>query len=212
MVENLPVMQETWVQSLGLEGPLEWQPTPVFLPGKSHEQRSLVGYSSWDCKESDITEWLSTAHLWRYEVVNVWVTRKWHMIWTKEWEITGLCHFMWGKIKENCLKNTEKLQVNAEQLQKDCYSMRHFPFVFFIFKLNVWGYVNVPCSCQGEQSWRWTASIWFLNHKTEIPESSLPTLVSITHAIGLSFWEKHAKYNALGVKHRKIFILTALIP
>ena len=143
MVENLPVMQETWVQSLGLEGPLEWQPTPVFLPGKSHEQRSLVGYSSRDCKESDITEWLSTAHLWRYEVVNVWVTRKWHMIWTKEWEITGLCHFMWGKIKENCLKNTEKLQVNAEQLQKDCYSMRHFPFVFFIFKLNVWGYVNV---------------------------------------------------------------------
>ena len=32
-----------------------WQLTPVFLPGKSHEQRSLVGYSSWDCKESDTT-------------------------------------------------------------------------------------------------------------------------------------------------------------
>ena len=30
-----------------------WQPTPVFLPGKSHEQRNLVGYSSWGCKESD---------------------------------------------------------------------------------------------------------------------------------------------------------------
>ena len=35
---------------------LEWLPTPVFLPGKSHEQRSLVGYSAWDCKESDLTE------------------------------------------------------------------------------------------------------------------------------------------------------------
>ena len=28
----------------------KWQTTPVFLPGKSHGQRSLVGYSSWDCK------------------------------------------------------------------------------------------------------------------------------------------------------------------
>ena len=34
----------------------EWQPTPVFLPGKFHGQRNLVGYSSWDCKESDTTE------------------------------------------------------------------------------------------------------------------------------------------------------------
>ena len=30
----------------------KWQPTPVFLPGKSHGQRSLAGYSPWDCKES----------------------------------------------------------------------------------------------------------------------------------------------------------------
>ena len=34
----------------------KWQPTPVFLPGKSHGQRSLVGYSPWGCKESDTTE------------------------------------------------------------------------------------------------------------------------------------------------------------
>ena len=33
-----------------------WQPTPVFLPGESHEQGSLVGYSSWGCKELDTTE------------------------------------------------------------------------------------------------------------------------------------------------------------
>ena len=47
MVENLPAMQEAQVQSLGREDPLEkeWQPTPVFLPGESHGQRSLVGYS-----------------------------------------------------------------------------------------------------------------------------------------------------------------------
>ena len=45
MVKNLPAMKETWVRSLGWEDPWrrEWQPTPVFLPGESHEQRSLVG-------------------------------------------------------------------------------------------------------------------------------------------------------------------------
>jgi len=34
----------------------KWQPTSVFLPGKSYGQRSLAGYSSWGCKESDMTE------------------------------------------------------------------------------------------------------------------------------------------------------------
>ena len=29
----------------------KWQPTPVFLPGKSHGQKSLVGYSPWGCRE-----------------------------------------------------------------------------------------------------------------------------------------------------------------
>ena len=36
----------------------KWHPTPVFLPGKSHEWRSLVGYSPWGRKESDMTELL----------------------------------------------------------------------------------------------------------------------------------------------------------
>ena len=34
----------------------EWQPTPVFLPGEAHGQRSLAGYSPWDHKELDTTE------------------------------------------------------------------------------------------------------------------------------------------------------------
>ena len=46
------------VQSLGQEDPLKkaWLPTPVFLPGELHGQRSLVGYSPWGHKESDTTE------------------------------------------------------------------------------------------------------------------------------------------------------------
>ena len=43
----------------------EWLPTPVFLLGKSHGQRSLMGYSPWGCKELDMTERLSThTHHW----------------------------------------------------------------------------------------------------------------------------------------------------
>ena len=38
-----------------------WQPTPVFLPGEPHGQRSLEGYSPWELKESDVAERLS-AH------------------------------------------------------------------------------------------------------------------------------------------------------
>ena len=38
----------------------KWQPTPEFLPGKFHGQKSLVGYSSWHCKESDMTSCLHT--------------------------------------------------------------------------------------------------------------------------------------------------------
>ena len=45
-------------------GKIPWrrkrQPTPVFLPGKSHGQRSLGGYGPWGCRESDRTERLNT--------------------------------------------------------------------------------------------------------------------------------------------------------
>ena len=58
MVKNLPAVQETSVQSLVRKIPWrrEWQPTPVFLPGEFHGQRSLVGYSPWGHKELDMTE------------------------------------------------------------------------------------------------------------------------------------------------------------
>ena len=61
MVENPLAKQETqemWVQSLGREDPLEegMATTPALLPGESHRQRRLAGYSPWGHKESDTTE------------------------------------------------------------------------------------------------------------------------------------------------------------
>ena len=67
-VKRLPTMQETRVQSLGPKIPWrrKWQPTPVFMPGKSHGLRILVSYSPWGGKELDTTEQLhftSTLHI-----------------------------------------------------------------------------------------------------------------------------------------------------
>jgi len=41
----------------------KWQLTPIFLPGESHGQRSLAGYSPWDHKESDTTERLNNNNI-----------------------------------------------------------------------------------------------------------------------------------------------------
>ena len=57
MVKNPLAVQETWVGKIPWRR--AWQPTPVFLPGESHGQRSLVGYSSWGSKEWDTTERLT---------------------------------------------------------------------------------------------------------------------------------------------------------
>ena len=58
MVKNPPAMQESWVQSLGWEDPLEegMATHSSILPGESHKQRSLAGCSPWGCTESDTTK------------------------------------------------------------------------------------------------------------------------------------------------------------
>ena len=58
MVKNLYATQKTWVQSLAQKIPwrMKWEPTPVFLPGEFHGQRSLEACSTRGHKESDATE------------------------------------------------------------------------------------------------------------------------------------------------------------
>ena len=59
-VKRLPTMQETWVRSLGMEDPLEKEMAThsSSLAWKIHGRRSLIGYSPWDRKESNMTELL----------------------------------------------------------------------------------------------------------------------------------------------------------
>ena len=49
---------DPWVGKISLRR--AQQPTPVFLPGESHGQRSLASYNPWGCKERDMTE--ATEH------------------------------------------------------------------------------------------------------------------------------------------------------
>ena len=63
IVKNLPTMQETrfdpWVSQIFWGR--EWLPTPVFLPGQFHGQRSLADYSPWSRKGSAMTERLTLS-------------------------------------------------------------------------------------------------------------------------------------------------------
>ena len=56
--ENLPTVQDTGFNPCigNIPWRRKWQPTAVFLPGELHGQKSLGGYSTWGCKESDMTE------------------------------------------------------------------------------------------------------------------------------------------------------------
>ena len=61
MIKNLLAIQQTWVQSLGWENLLEkgMATYSSILAWRFHGQRSLVGYSAWGLKESDMTEQLT---------------------------------------------------------------------------------------------------------------------------------------------------------
>ena len=62
MVKNLPANAGGLGSIPGLGDPLEKEMAThsIFLPGKSHEQRNLAGYSPWARKKSDMNERLST--------------------------------------------------------------------------------------------------------------------------------------------------------
>ena len=69
MVKNLPAMWQKprfdpWVRKIPWRK--EWLSIPVFLPGEFHWQRSLMGYSPWNIKESEM--------IGRLKATNSWVT------------------------------------------------------------------------------------------------------------------------------------------
>ena len=79
MVKNLPAVQETWVWSLGWEdSPGEGMATHSnILPGKSHGQWSLVGYSLWGHRESVVTEQITLWFHFHYHFIIKIVLTSW---------------------------------------------------------------------------------------------------------------------------------------
>ena len=73
MVKRLPTSGRPgfnpWIRKIPWRR--KWQPTPVFLPGKSHGWRSLVGYSPWGCRESDMTERLHFHYTLFIVIMNI---------------------------------------------------------------------------------------------------------------------------------------------
>ena len=88
MVRNLPAMHETgfnpWVMKISWRK--AWQPTPVFLPGESHGQRSLAGYSPSGCTESDMTKQLTFSLSQCFE----------HYITTNCWNFIKICYLKYS--------------------------------------------------------------------------------------------------------------------
>ena len=75
VVKNLPAKQpefDPWVGKILWRR--KWLPAPIFLPGKSHGQRSLVSYSPWGCKELDTAQQLnSNSGRWTWERIDIYL-------------------------------------------------------------------------------------------------------------------------------------------
>ena len=84
----------------------KWQPTPVLLPGKFHGRKSLVGYSPWGCKESDMTEWLHFLCFllrWRLELKSIILIQGFSLC------VRGsICATLWGQMGIDDTSHTEK--------------------------------------------------------------------------------------------------------
>ena len=134
VVKNLPAKQETWVRSLKLPWRRAWQPTPVFLSGECHGQRSLVGYSPWGQKQLDMTEWLTFhRHDRNLHLINICPSQYYQnsletpIMWyyaSSFWEV--IWEYIWGnKGKEMHMYNVShlrtKLYIEYRRIICMCY-------------------------------------------------------------------------------------------
>ena len=142
MAKNRPAKQEIqecgfdpWVRKIPWKR--SWRPIPVFLPGKSHGLRSLVGYSPWGCKELDTTEVTGHASMQRSKLI---------------------CYI--------CINNCFKTFFENACFQKYIFPILIWKFtsiifqvylcawVLFSFSLRLSPYVNfIPCNYYSDISW-----------------------------------------------------------
>ena len=93
---GLPSMSQTWLKRLSSSSNKDtwkrrWQPTPVFLPGKFHGQRTMAGYSQWGHQESVTTEHISNRYKFTLNSV-YWTASHWHIRWFYLIFSVSMCH------------------------------------------------------------------------------------------------------------------------
>ena len=129
MVKRLPAMQKTQVRSLGWEDPLgkEMATHSSTLPGKFHGRRSVVGYSSWDCKELGTTEQL------HFLCLNVWNSIQSQAQWN-----------VWifkRSLSVGCVKTINSLMSVQAKFAASKFSSGLLTWVNFNF-LKIWSFLN----------------------------------------------------------------------
>ena len=93
-----------WYSALCYTWRRKWQPTSVFLPGKSHGQRNLIGYSPRGHKESDTTEWLHFTSLCAtLDVVEIYRKYRWHCSCFQVETLSEVTHYWLTVVCWNCL-------------------------------------------------------------------------------------------------------------
>ena len=127
-------MFNTWVRKIPWRR--EWQPTPVFLPGESHGQRSLVGYTLCGCKELDMTERLT------HTCLPSWSS----LVQTSLFCVLGLCHSFKG-----CVLPPSFLFQYEQTIYRSTNSQ---PVFLFFCLFNTGEYVEyIVAKNQGQHSW-----------------------------------------------------------
>ena len=115
----------------------KWQPTPVFLPGKFHGQRSLVGYSPWGNKESDMTEHSTHTAFFMVQFSHPYMTTGKTIaltIWTFVSKVMPLFFNMMSRFVMAFLPRSIFLWLQSpsavilEPPKKICYCFHFFPF------------------------------------------------------------------------------------
>ena len=111
----------------------KWQPTPVFLPGKSHGWRSLAGCNPWGCKKLDKTEWTCPS----VHYVDIL-----EYFWWESWSVTKYSIILKSVVWPNWIISLLLFMSDSKQ----CWSEKYTNFYFIINFYSLSVFMQLSCS------------------------------------------------------------------
>ena len=146
-----------------------WQPTPVFLPGESHGQRILAGYSPWGGKESDVTEQPTHTKIWKLRTRREeWLVPGSHRDEPRLWALSS---WPWDSGSEITVFSVTPLPrgwggVSIIQDARDYVGMckentRTYIPACYLFTINFyWSIVASQCCVRSYGTAKWISCVW----------------------------------------------------